>query len=184
MKPITLLTPHTVLRSSQDGDAEKLFLNYCSNVYSSQFLTRLPHHRVEQTADFLNNWCKVAWSRELDQFAWVIALRNTNEAIGIFIVELDRHKAQIHYGIGYDFCNQGFVTEAGKAVIQWLMEQPNLQRVWAVCDLINFSSIRVLEKLGLQKEGLLRKWLSFPAFGGLARDCYIYARTWDPESLI
>jgi len=165
------------LRAARKGDAETLFRNYTSDVRSAQFLTRKPHTVIDQTQSFLNTWCKTAWDTASQQFAWVIALQETDEAIGVFLVELEGHRAQIHYGIGYNFWNQGLTAEAGDAVVQWLMMQPQVQRISAVCDLLNEKSMKVLEKLRFQKEGVFRKWLSLPAFGSAARDCYIYART-------
>lgn len=91
------------------------------------------------------------------------------------------HKAEIHFGIGKEFWNQGLTTEFVRVAVEWLKIQPKLQRVWAVCDLLNYGSTRVLEKIGFQKEGLLQNWLRLPAFGESARDCFIYAKTWNKE---
>ncbi|MDR3492708.1 MAG: GNAT family protein, partial [Gammaproteobacteria bacterium] len=73
---------------------------------------------------------------------------------------------------------KGLMSEAGKVVIEWLKSQASVQRIWAASDLDNMSSIKLLEKLDFKREGILKKWLIFPAFGSIARDCYIYAHTW------
>ncbi len=177
MKPLTLSTKRLILRSSIYKDSEFLFKNYCPSIYSSKFLTHKPHANIEQTSKFLNDWCIKPWIEESPRFAWVIALADTNEAIGVFLVESEGHKAEIHYGISPSFEGQGLITEAGHAVVSWLLCQSNLQRVWAICDLSNQGSINVLEKLGFNREGVLRKWLTLPSFGcSSARDCYMYAR--------
>lgn len=177
MKPLTLSTKRLTLRSSIDKDSESLFKNYCSDIYSSRFLTRKPHVNIEQTTNFLKDWCINSWVEESNRFAWVIALEDTDEAIGVFLVEIEGHKAQIHYGISRAFEGKGFITEAGNAAVDWLLRQSNLQCIWAVCDLSNQGSIKVLEKLGFNREGVLRKWLILPYFGSCsARDCYMYAR--------
>jgi len=155
MKPSLITTTHLFLRNTCENDTEQLFRNYCSSVDSSWFLTREPHKDPTQTALFLDKWCSQAWNNSSLQFAWVIALQKTNEAIGTFIVIRDEHKAQIHYGISSRFQGQGLMTEAGNAVIEWLSAQKEIQRIWTLCDVKNLASIRVLEKLGFKKEGIL-----------------------------
>src|SRR5439155_20109245 len=39
---------------------------------------------------------------------------------------------------------------------------PIFFRVWAVCETANLASARVLEKAGLEREGILRRWLVHP----------------------
>ena len=180
MKPTTLVTERLILRRAIDADINALFHNYSSDPHSSRFLTRQPHSNTNQTAQFLNDWCDKPWEQEFTKFAWVVSLKKNNEAIGVFLVSEDgQHKAEIHYGIGRLFCQQGFATEVCQVAVQWLMTQPKLQRIWAVCDLLNYGSIKVLENNGFQREGILRNWLQLPAFGNTARDCYIYAQTWN-----
>ncbi|WP_198009994.1 GNAT family N-acetyltransferase, partial [Legionella tunisiensis] len=126
------------------GDEESLFYNYCSDIESSRFLTRQPHTTIEQTLQFLGKWCDFAWKENLPEFAWVIALRNTNEAIGVFLVMLKEENTQIHYGISRKFERQGLITEAGHAVVEWLQTQSDVKEISTVCDIDNYGSIRVL----------------------------------------
>ena len=177
MRPLPISTSRLNLRSAMEGDAKNLFAHYCSNIDSSRYLTRPPHKEIYQTKQFLTKWCDIAWKVDSPEFAWVVALKNTNEAIGVFLVEREEHRAQIHYGISSNFSDQGLITEAGLAIVSWLLAQKSIQRIWTVCDLENHSSIRVLNKLGFKNEGILQKWLSLPAFGQTARDCYIYGLT-------
>ena len=145
----------------------------------ARFFNQTSHSNTDQTARFLTDWCDIPWEKECNKFSWVVSLKETNEAIAVFLVSLDgqQHKAEIHYGIGRNFLKQGFTTEFSHMAVSWLMTQPQLQRIWAVCDLLNYGSIKVLENIGFHNECILRNWLRLPAFGDSARDCYIYART-------
>jgi [ribosomal protein S5]-alanine N-acetyltransferase len=176
MKPSTISTKRLILRRAISVDSEDLFRNYTSDPECSRFLTRLPHANSDDTATFLDNWCNQSWDKNSEKFAWVVALAETNEAIGVFLVDCEGHKAQIHFGVGRQFWRQGFATELTNAAVQWLITQKNIQRVWAVCDQLNNGSKKVLENIGFQNEGVLRKWIVLPAFGGQARDCHVYSR--------
>jgi RimJ/RimL family protein N-acetyltransferase len=69
---------------------------------------------------------------------------------------------------------QGYATEAARAVVAWGLAQPEMHRVWAVCDVENPASGRVLEKAGMTREACLRAWAVMPAFPG-PRDVWCYA---------
>jgi ribosomal-protein-alanine N-acetyltransferase len=49
--------------------------------------------------------------------------------------------------------------------------------VWAVCDVENVASARVLEKAGLLWEGTLRRYILHPNVSPEPRDAHLYART-------
>ncbi len=49
------------------------------------------------------------------------------------------------------------MPEAVRAVVRWASSNPSVFRVWAVCDVENRASARVLEKTGFLREGILKK---------------------------
>jgi ribosomal-protein-alanine N-acetyltransferase len=63
--------------------------------------------------------------------------------------------------IGYDlmrrYWNQGYVTEAIRAILYFGFQQMSLNRIEADVMRHNAASMRVLEKLGFQREGVLRQ---------------------------
>ena len=67
------------------------------------------------------------------------------------------------------------MTEALLEIIDWAMKQNDIYRVWTVCDKENIASTRVLEKTGMNREGILRRWVKIPHFGEIPRDCYCYS---------
>lgn len=76
-------------------------------------------------------------------------------------------QTELFLKVKWEFCH---------LLITWLLEQPAIQRVWAVSDLQNYSSIKILEKLSFQNEGILRKWLVLPVFNNQSRDCYVFSK--------
>ena len=61
-------------------------------------------------------------------------------------------------------------------VVDWAIAQPDVHRVWAVADLENVASQRVLEKAGMVREGVLRRWMLVPSQGKVPRDVWCFAR--------
>jgi ribosomal-protein-alanine N-acetyltransferase len=177
---VELLTRRLRLRRAQPGDAPVLFKNYTGVENCSRFLQRHAHADVARTEAMLGNWCDAAWDQASAPFSWVIATRDEDEPIGVFVVIPEAHKTEIHYGIGERFWGRGLAVEAGRAAVSALWRSAATQRIWTVCDLENTGSRRVLEKLGFQCEGTLRKWLMLPAFGDLARDCHVFSSTFRP----
>lgn len=178
---VELVTERLWLRRAKPGDAAVLFTNYTGDHNCSRFLQRRADPDVAKTQTTLDKWCDAYWDMDDHApFAWVISTRADDEAIGIFLVIPDKHKTEIHYGISERFWGQGLVAEAGRAALSALWRRPGTQRIWTVCDFENIGSRRVLEKLGMQCEGTLKKWLVLPAFGDEARDCHVFATTARP----
>lgn len=179
---VELLTERLRLRRARQGDASMLFENYTGVRNCSRFLQRDAHQDVSRTAAMLDKWCDAAWGEAGTPFSWVIATRDEDEPIGVFVAIPEAHRTEIHYGIGERFWGRGLAVEAGRAAISALWRSPGTQRIWTVCDVEHVGSRRVLEKLGFHCEGTLRKWLVLPAFGDVARDCYVFSLTSGPSS--
>jgi RimJ/RimL family protein N-acetyltransferase len=71
---------------------------------------------------------------------------------------------------------QGIVAEAARVVVDTAFRDPDVYRVWAVCDVENRASARVMEKVGMTHEGVLRKWILHPNISPYPRDVLCYAR--------
>jgi [ribosomal protein S5]-alanine N-acetyltransferase len=69
---------------------------------------------------------------------------------------VDNH-AEMGYWIGKPFWNNGYCTEAARAVVDYGFEVLGLERIYANYLARNPASGRVLHKLGMQQEGVLRR---------------------------
>ena len=65
--------------------------------------------------------------------------------------------AEIGYWLGSQFQGQGLMTRAAAALLRYLFEDRGLNRVEIHCSPENIQSCAVAERLGFQKEGLLRQ---------------------------
>ena len=87
---------------------------------------------------------------------WVVISRDDRVVVGSagFIGKPD-DQATIELGFGThaDYRNRGYASEAARALVNWGLEQPGVDRVIAKCDTDNLPSVRVLEKIGMRRSG-------------------------------
>jgi len=81
------------------------------------------------------------------------------------------------YVLERDSWNKGLVTEAARPIVEWVKDQPEIFRLYAVCDVENPASARVMEKLKLRYEGLLRRALVHVNASPEPRDVHCFAWT-------
>lgn len=78
----------------------------------------------------------------------------------------------VGYCCGQDSWGNGYATEAVPALLELGFGALGLHRIFAECDVCNVASVRVLEKVGMRREGRLREnmW-----HRGRWRDSFRYA---------
>ena len=80
--------------------------------------------------------------------------------------------AHVGYWLGERFAGRGLMLEALRLVIPFAFDTLRLHRLEAACIPKNTRSMRLLEKAGFQREGLLRSYLRI---NGVWQDHYLYA---------
>lgn len=177
LKAIALFTTNLELRRAKNYDLINLFENYCGDAYCSRYLMRGRHTSLHQTQIFLETWCGSAWHIEGKSFAWVIADKYTDQAIGAFTLIQENPIMEIHFGIAQHYWGRGLLVEAGMAVITWLATQYAGRIICTMCDRENLRSSRVLEKLGFIRDEQQQKYVVMPECGPEPRCCWVYQRT-------
>jgi RimJ/RimL family protein N-acetyltransferase len=104
------------------------------------------------------DWCvSLADEEGSDVIAWVIARREAGDVIGWFgIGSTSRPTVPGERSFGYllrpAFWNQGYMTEALHAVLDYEFGVRDTPRVSATCETANEASLRVMEKAGMHRE--------------------------------
>lgn len=152
-----------------------------------------------ESRDFLEPWEPRWASDELERSGWRRRMRRmredflTGSAIPYLIFENERgqlvggitlgnirhgvaQSAQIGYWTGERHAGRGYMQDAVRTLVAHAFSTMRLHRVEAACIPGNVRSIRVLEKAGFEREGLLRSYLRID---GVWQDHYIYARIAD-----
>jgi RimJ/RimL family protein N-acetyltransferase len=81
-------------------------------------------------------------------------------------------EGEIWYLVHPEFWGKGFATEAAKELLALGFEEVGLHRIWASCLPENPASERVLQKLGMRKEGFLIQNLKIH---GVWKSSFLYA---------
>ena len=171
--PEQIETERLILRKPRADDASAIFAGWAHDPEVTTHLTWRPHVSVEMTKAMLERVVE-AWEQGL-RFPFVIAEKNTIQLVGMIEIRMENHKAELGYVLAKEFWGKGYMTEAVRALIDWAFQQPSMYRVYATTSVENFGSQRVMEKAGMQREGLLRKYVVHPNISDEPRDSYIYA---------
>ena len=118
----------------------------------------IPHPYEDGVAEsFIENTAR-AWETGRDA-TFAITLREADElvgCIGMGIKPRFQH-AEIGYWISVPYWNQGYATEAARAILQFGFETLGLHRIYATILVGNEASGRVQEKVGMKYEGRFRE---------------------------
>lgn len=93
------------------------------------------------------------------KFQPAIVLKQSGQLIGNCGLRLDApdsHEADMGFELAPDHWGNGYATEAAQAILRVGFGEMGLHRIWAACIAENQASARVLQKLGMRLEGLLR----------------------------
>jgi ribosomal-protein-alanine N-acetyltransferase len=171
--PESFQTERLILRAPVLQDARAIFEAYACDSAVTRYLAWRPHRTITDAAEFLT---KCFFMRqEKIAFPYAITLRESGKLIGMIEMRFDECRMDIGYVLAAAYWNQGYMTEAVRAVISWGLDQKEIYRVWAYCDTENHPSARVLEKAGMLREGVLRRWMVLPNLSDTPRDCYAYS---------
>ena len=150
-----------------------MFTSYASDPEVARYLIWRPHQDISETRSFVAS-CSEGWKTG-DEFSWAITERAGEEFVGMVGLRIHEFKADLGYALAQKFWRRGFATEAVRPIVEWALVQPSIYRVWALCDVDNAASARVLEKVGMQREGILRRSSMHPNVSSEPRDSYCYA---------
>lgn len=172
--PETVKTSRLVLRRPRLSDAAAIFEEYAADPEAVRFLTWRPHRSVADVRAFLETRLRTEAVGE--ESSWMITRAGEDRAIGAIGCTVEQHAVALGYVLGRGHWNRGYMTEAVGAIVECWLALPRIYRVWAVCDVENVASQRVMEKTGMEREGLLRGWSLHPNISAVPRDCFVYSR--------
>ncbi len=174
--PARIETDRLLLREPRLADADALYASYAADPEVSRYMTWRPHGSVQETRELLERMVEASQAGR--EHHWLIAEPATDRPCGVISLSRDN---PFCFHLGYVLerakWGQGLMTEAVRPIVEWVKEQPEIFRLYAVCDVENPGSARVLEKLKLRYEGLLRRAIMHVNAGPEPRDVHCFAWT-------
>jgi [ribosomal protein S5]-alanine N-acetyltransferase len=126
-------------------------------------------------------WAKTRLERMTARFgdnhsAYAVIWRETLEIVAEVSIGLEpkRARGELGYMCARDWRGHGIVPESVKALIAWVFTNLEVNRIQACHFPRNPASGRVLEKAGLQREGVLRGYI---LKNGVSEDVIMYGIT-------
>lgn len=151
-------TDRLILRRYKIEDADAMYKNWASDSEVTKFLTWQPHSSVDVSRSIIEDWLKKYSDKKYYQ--WAIVLKdNGNEPIGgISVVHMNEDISMVHIGycLGRAWWRRGIMSEALKAVTDFMFDTVEVNRVEARHDPRNPNSGKVMQKCGMKYEGTLR----------------------------
>ena len=156
--PPTIDTARLTLRPLSMADDEDIF-EYESDPEVTKYVTFETGKVIDDARIFITSVLD-NYARGSEPACLGIVLKNENKLIGTigYLSWSAVHKrVELGYVLSQPYWNKGYVSEAAKAMVNYLFCNTDLIRIEAKCRVENIRSAHVLEKIGMQYEGILRK---------------------------
>lgn len=177
-----LITERLNLRRFRMEDADPAFRNWMSDPDVTHFLTWDVHRDLDETRRIIGSWVAEYERGSMD---WCITLRGSDEPIGSITAVReypDSGYCEIGYCLSQRYWDMGYMTEAIRAIVNYIFDITDYDWVQARYDTENEASGRCLEKCNFKesdvrempdpKTGRIRRYRFMRIFRG---DVFLYA---------
>lgn len=180
--PEVLETERLILRRFRQSDWRDLF----------EYLSQPEVVRYEPYDVYSAEECRrESLDRSRNEAFWAVCLKENGKLIGNLYFERQEPVEYLTWELGYVFNplyhGQGYATESCRRILRYAFEQLGAHRVIARCNPGNAPSWRLLRRLGMRREGHLRKniflkrdeygqpiWVDTYEYAILAKEWYGY----------
>lgn len=190
---IHLETARLILRPLRLSDAQDVF-EYSSNPNVTRYNDCEPFATLNDSIEFIKFTHSLNQENSMSFLA--IVEKKSDKVIGTTGLfrrtDLSKWTLELGYSLGEAYWGKGYATEAVAHLVDyafWILT--SLERIEATCLTPNLASQRVLEKVGLQREGLLRNYYKKNGYfydsyqySLLRKEHFISKNQRDPASLV
>lgn len=153
----TLDAPRVRLRWLVAGDVDALYAVFSDREMMRYWST--PAFRERAEAEALLARIQQQFADKLG-FQWGVERKTDGQLLGtctLFHLDSRNLRAELGYGLASAYWKNGYMHEALSALLDFAFGPLKLRRLEADVDPRNASSLRILQKLGFSREGLLRE---------------------------
>ncbi len=148
----TLYTERLILRKFAKDDLDAV-QEYAGNPENVIFMLWGPNSE-ELTRAFIETAISAAEKTPCTYYQFAIILKSSNALIGACHISLTADAGELGWILHRDYWKQGLGTEMGEELLRFAFEELGLRRVLGHCDADNTGSFRLMEKIGMRREGL------------------------------
>ena len=152
-----LETDRLFLRKITLNDAKQMYFNWASDSIMNKYVGWDIHKTIEETKHMIHTMIE-GYSSPF-YFLWVVGIKDTNELIGTINTHsfnVRNQVCEVGYGYGSKYWNHGYASEALKVVIDFLFYEVGVYMVCAAHYDFNSASGRVMQKVGMKYDAVLR----------------------------
>lgn len=184
-----LFTDRLTLRRYEAEDADAVFYNWAQDKTAAHFCSWNICKSAEEALELINGY--ISQYGNPDYYLWAIELNDLEQPVGtVLIKHLDEAalSAEFECWVGSDFIKKGIAKEAVTEVFRFMTENVGLQRIWGKCAADNDGGAKLMVRLGMEYEGLLKKAVKYDSgivdatiFGWVYKDSEAEDRAEDTE---
>lgn len=155
---VELESNRLLFRKASTSDSNAMFNNWANDKEVTKYLRWDAYEKEEDTIKFLN-YLENSY-KEDNFYNWMVIPKEEGVPIGtIGAVDIDVNNNTVEIGhcYGRNFWNKGYGTEALTRIIKFFFEEVGVETIYAYYVERNSASGKVLEKVGMKYEGILRK---------------------------
>ena len=154
---VRIKTERLCLREIEESDVEEVHA-YSSDPEVSRYDPE-PMPTFETSQRLIQSIIAVRDTQPRTKYFLAITLLPEERLIGMVTLTVSPFTkgAEIGYSLHRGYWGHGYATEAARSLLEFAFTELGLHRVFADCHPENSASVRVLERLGMRREGHLRE---------------------------
>jgi [ribosomal protein S5]-alanine N-acetyltransferase len=157
---LEIVTGRLILRDFVADDLDDMLAYQSDPRYLRYYSAERAERIAEDASRLLQRFLAAQEKQPRTAFQLAMALRESGRLIGnagVRMASADATEGDMGCEIAPDYWNRGYATEAMRSMLAFGFEQLGLHRISASTMAANVGAWRVLEKLGMRREGELRE---------------------------
>lgn len=167
-----LISERLRLREFKFDDWRDIQQEYATDPQVTEYMIWGPNSE-QATKEFVRQ--AIAQSKQSPRSSFEFAIVVSDKLIGgcgLRIMHHEYRTAEVGYVLGSKYWGKGYAVEAVQLLFRLAFKDLSLHRIYATCNALNLRSERVMQKLGMRKEG---HFLKDRFVKGKWEDSYMYA---------
>jgi len=150
-------TDNFIIRPFRIEDLDDVYSSWGKDREMFKYLTMPFPKSKKEMKEYINTWIN---DYENKVYEWCFSVLKQEHSIGFIrlknYIDVSGGIVSIECGLSSDEWNKGYMSECLLAFMRHILLKEGINRVEARCDIDAKSTIRVLEKCGMIKEGISR----------------------------